>query len=191
MLRIDHPAYASGVLSPDNSSHAALVHDIDRYADDAGIAKRWFSAPLDHVMSPAEIEWCRTFKARRKSGETTFNLCLTGADKSAAVHSHMAAMAGVFVRNDIRARVFTVESLLALDVLPEASCLLIPNFYLGKELGVSNPKWKLDELYDLLTDRNVRDLPTVVYASDVQRLRAEYGAAFANLIASDYEEIVI
>lgn len=190
MLGEPNPAYATRVLNPNNSSHAALVFDIDRYADDAGIPKRWFWAPLDQAMTPAEIEWCKGFKLRRKNGTPPFNLCLTGAAKSADAPVHIAAMAGAMVRNSIRARVFTVEGLLSAEAWPEASCLLIPDFYLGAELGAWS-KWQSKELYSLLTDRNVRDLPTVVYAADTKSLVAVYGRPFANLIGTAYEEIAL
>lgn len=94
--------FKSGVL--DKERHSQLIADVDNYARDAGIQSQWVWTPLATACGPDEIEYARRFK--RYVGDTTVaGLCLTGK-ASEGVEMKMAALAGCFVRNFIRANFF-------------------------------------------------------------------------------------
>jgi hypothetical protein len=183
-----HPAFATGVLNPE--THARFVADITSIAQDAAITPEWLWRPLADSVSGDEVTWVKRFKMHSREGVA--GLCLTG--KAPNVEDRLSAIAGALVRNFIRARVFTVGHLFDLNeagAIPDPTCLVIPNFFLGKAGGTSIPAWKVSVLHDVLVERQMKGRQTVLYVSDMKALAAEYGSATAQFIASRYELVDI
>ena len=106
----------------------------------------------------------------------------------------MYALAGALVRNFVRARVITVNSVIDQSQhgrAPEATCLLIPNFFLGKADGGGLPAWQVAILYDVLLARSAQGLQTVVYVSSLDLMKKEYGFNFTRLIQTNYKTLEV
>jgi hypothetical protein len=179
--------YATGVLVKEH--HDRLVADIDNFAADAGIQAHWLWQHLGETCGEVAVEYVRRFNHHRHGGEIA-GLCLVrGSSSLALVEPHMAAIAAALVRNFVRARVITLGRVLqycAAGDPPEATCLLIPNFFIPKQDGGTIASWQVSALYDLLIQRQALGLQTVVYVSDMSGLEKEYGLAFSSLIKHAY-----
>jgi hypothetical protein len=183
--------YATGVLQEDH--HERLVANLDGFAHDAGIHRKWLWTSMAGVCSPDEIDYVRQFNRNRTHG-AVYGLCCVGASLKPEPELHMAAMAGALVRNFIRARVITLGSVidqLSAGSPPEATCLLIPNFFIRKAEGGHVATWQVQTLYDLLANRGVKGLQTVVFVADMQSLAKEYGSQFATLIENHFQTVQI
>ena len=181
-----HPAYKSGVLK--EAHHARLVQNIDGFARDAGIQPFWIWTPLAETVSAAEIDYVREFRKHRVEGKVQ-GLAYFRLTSKAEPERHMAALAGALVRNFVRARVMTLGSVLdavAKREEVEATCLLIPNFHFAKEEGGNIASWQVQHVHDLLVQRGQSGLQTVVYVSDFDSLRHDYGFALSRLIETNY-----
>jgi hypothetical protein len=177
--------YASGKLV--KGVHDRLVANIENYARDAGVETHWLWEPLADHCGPHEVEWVKRFAFHRS--ERVHGLCLTRASDDPKVEAHMAAIAGVLVRNFVRARIMTLGTVLdaiAAGSHPEATCLLIPNFFQSKEEGGAIAPWQVFALHDLLVRRVTMGLQTVIYVSDMAALESEYGSDFVRLIDNNY-----
>lgn len=178
--------YATGVLKEE--VHNRVVADIANIARDAAIQPHHIWTPLAETCTAKEVEWVRRFKFH--SGEGVSGLCLTGKNPKVPIEDHMAAIAGALIRNFIRARVFTVGALLEMKAngsAPMPTCLLIPNFFFEKAEAGQVSSWKVPDLLDLLLDRHMQGLQTVIHVSSLPGLEAEYGSAFAKHIKGHYE----
>lgn len=179
-------AYASGVLK--EGVHDRIVADLNFYASDARISvdKLWTS--LKGVASDSEITWVMNFRANVQHG--IYGLVLHGANEDYDAVDRFSAIAGALVRNFVRARVMTLGQVLdSLDdgVIPEHSCLLIPNFHLGSADGKATlPAWKVSRVLDLLLARKVAGHQTVVYVEDLDLMAKDYGAQAAQHIANHF-----
>jgi hypothetical protein len=181
--------YASGVLTPEH--HERLVADLPAFARDAGIQPRWISMPLADTCGPAEVEYARKFRHHLADGEVQ-GLCYVRTSKDVDVAPRMAALAGALVRNFVRARVMTVGTVLdamAHGEPPEATCLLIPNFFLPKSAGGTIASWQVSALFDLLSQRGAAGVQTVIYAANVAALNKEYGTAFGALVRNSFQVV--
>ena len=181
-----HPAYKSGVLQ--KAHHERLVANIDGFARDAGIQPFWIWTPLAETVSAAEIDYVREFRRHRVEGKVQ-GLAYFRVTTKAEPERHMAALAGALVRNFVRARVMTLGKVLdamAKHEEVEATCLLIPNFHLSKNEGGNIASWQVQHLHDLLVQRGQSGLQTVVYVSDFDSLRHDYGFALSRLIETNY-----
>lgn len=181
--------YETGVL--DETVHHRLVADLQNIADDAMIHPKWVWTRLSNVVSEAEVDWVRHFHKNTAQGIT--GLALVGATPGAAA-SHIPAIAGALLRNFIRAQVFTTAQLYASvkegDV-PNPSCLLLPNFFLGKSYGSTPAHWEITALQDVLMNRHMRGNPTVLYATDLNAMAQEYGAGLAQIVKDNYQIIKV
>ncbi len=182
---IDH--YESGVLKPE--LHGRLVENIDAYAKDAFITVDWISSRLTDYCGEPEIEWLRRFKFHHQ--EKCYGLCLTG--DSSTVIDRMSAMAGGLLRNFIRARVMTLHTILSDDApdLTGTTALLVPNFYLTKGGGANIPQWKIGELQDLLMNRRLQGLMTIVYVEDMAKMGNDYGVHTRKFVEANYTVLKI
>lgn len=184
--------FASGVL--DKEVHARLVADIENIAADAGILPHWIWTSLAATGGVAKKEgvWIKRFRfhsAHDKSG-----LVLSGKFTELPVELHMAAIAGALTRNFIRAKVMSVNAFIDLvndGNVPDMSCVLIPNFYVAKSLGGHMPEWRVSVLLDGLMQRHAGGLQTVVGASGMDTLAADYGIAVQRHLKAAYEVIPI
>jgi hypothetical protein len=181
--------YASGVLTPEH--HERLVADLPAFARDAGIQPRWISMALADTCGPAEVEYARKFR-HHLADVAVQGLCYVRTSKDVDVARRMAALAGALVRNFVRARVMTVGTVLdamAHGEPPEATCLLIPNFFLPKSEGGTIASWQVNALFDLLSQRGAAGSQTVIYAANVAALNKEYGTAFGALVRNSFQVV--
>lgn len=177
--------YATGVLKKEH--HGRLVADLANIAMDAAIRPHWIYTSLLEVGSEAEVSWVKSFRANVNAGVS--GLCIVGKNVP-KVEDRMSAIAGALVRNFIRAKVVTVASLIEQHeegATPDPTCLLIPNFFIGKTMGGDLPTWRIAKLHDILVERHMSGRQTVLYVTDMKNLAAEYGTPMAGLIESHYK----
>ena len=182
--------YASGVLQ--KNVHARIVADLPNIAAEASIRPEMIYTPLAQVCGEHEVEWVRRFKHHVAAGSA--GLCLVGTDPSPDVETRMAAIAGALLRNWVRARVMTVNTLLELvedKQTPDHTCLCIPNFMSQKVKQGGTAGWKIDNLLDALVQRQVRSLATVIYVPDMSAMVVEYGKGFKHHIETHFEVVAI
>jgi hypothetical protein len=144
----------------------------------------WIWTPLGPVCGPAEVDWVDRFKFH--PGDKVFGLAYVGWNPDPPVEDRMAAIAGALIRHFINARVMTVHRLIDAaneGAVPDVSCLLIPNFFLGAS---DMPSWRVSLLFDALLHRHGLGVRTVVYASDLQAMGSRYGAALQRHIETHY-----
>ena len=181
--------YASGVLSKEH--HDRLVAGIEGFARDAGIQPKWIWTALANTCGPDEVDYVRKFKRHQAGGEV-HGLCYLRKSRDAAPEVRMAAIAGALVRNFVRARVMTlgtVLDLLAAGEPVEATCLLIPNFFVAKTQGGTIAPWQVSALYDLMTHRGSMGLQTVIAASSIAEMGSEYGSAFTAMVRNHFNVV--
>jgi len=87
--------------------HERLVEDIDNIVADAGIDKKWVATPLGTVCREGVVEWTRRFKFH--PDEQKHSLLVTCPDADDVC----GAIAGALLRNFLRARVFTLQDVIA------------------------------------------------------------------------------
>ena len=179
--------YASGVL--DKEVHARLVADIDRYARDANIQKRWVYTPLAETCGADEIDWVRRFKFHTSEGSA--GLCYVGKTPAFNMETRMAAIAGALTRNFIFARLMTLNEFLMESAndgdIPDMSCLLVPNFFVEK----GQPSWRTAALLDVLIARHTAGLQTVLYVADLIAMGKDYGNALPRHIEHLYQTLPV
>jgi len=164
--------YASGVLTKEK--HSRLVSNISNVADDANIPTTMIAKPASEFCGEEELNWIRAYKHLEDSEDA--GLCYVGNGGDIGVR--MFAVAGAFLRNYIRARVFTLQ-----DVIEsykgskplEASVLLIPNFFLRTTSGGKIPEWQLGLVLGMLYQRYSYGNKTVIYVEDLEQLGGAYG----------------
>lgn len=186
MLNID--PYASGVLVKD--VHERIVADIGNVARDASIKPSWIWTSLGVICDETVIDWVRKFRQHAQNG--TSGLCFTGKDPDPPIADRMAAIAGALIRNFVRPKVLTLNSLLdaAQDgEIPDMSCVLVPNFFVGKAGAGKLVDWKVQQLYDALTFRHTHGLQTVLYVTEMDALAVEYGLSVKKHIEAHYTVI--
>ncbi len=180
--------YASGVL--EEKHHGRLVADLDNYARDAGIQPHWIYKPLAKTCGEGVIEWTRRFRFHKLEGHS--GLAMIGG-KNVDWSDCMSAIAGALVRNFIRARVITVSRLMdeieGNEPPTNYTCLLIPNFYIGKKQGGHLPEWRASLLLDFLLERHTAGKQTVLSVSNISNLSQEYGDGFTKLIQKNYQTL--
>lgn len=174
--------FESGVL--DRDEHDRMVADIAKVARDANIRPEWIWARIELHCSPEEIEWVRRFPFHKAEGKA--GLCLVGKHPEPGIEDRMSAIAGALVRNFVRARLMTVHQVIeAVDSgqPPEISCLLVPNFFLGRS-GL--PAWRLGLMLDALLHRQLLGLQSVLYVADLDVMAKEYGLPTRKHILAHY-----
>jgi hypothetical protein len=188
MMMMTHATdpYATKVLFPE--VHNRLVLGLKGYAEDAGIQPHWVWTPLADHVGEIECSYLKKFPGLRAEGQVN-GLVLTRKTVEADPFEHMSALTGAFVRNFIRARLMTLQSVLQQlkdgDHI-EATVLLIPNFFHSKEEGGSILQWQATHLYDLLLQRAAKGVHTVLYATSIVEMGAVYGTAFSRFVTQQY-----
>ena len=182
--------YAAGALI--EGEHEPLVANLLAFAKTAGVAPVQICTPLGDRISTAENHYVRKFHFHRTGGEVS-GLCLTGLDTMLA-EDHMVAITSCLVRNFIDARLMTIGTLLGMMTSgddPNCTCLLLSNFFLSKAEGGGVSAWQIPVMLDLLLARKLAGQQTVIYVSDMAKLKKEYGAAFGRLIESQYKIVAL
>lgn len=181
--------YASGVLLEEH--HHRLVANLDGFAKDAGIQSHWIFTKLPDDIEGAELEYLIRFKKHETEGQLA-GLCYVGKGKG--IEMRMAAVAGLLVRNFIRARVMTLGALIdaaAARNMPDLTCILIPNFFVSGSSAGMIAKWQLAALYDILIDRQLRGRQTILFVKDMEALGTEYGLSFKTLVDDHYLKVSV
>jgi hypothetical protein len=175
MMTVD--PYETNVLRPE--VHGRLVSDISHVAQDAHIEPHWIWTKLSENVTTGEYNWVKNFAKHKGAGN--YGLCIVGNKAKIDPTTRMSAMAGALLRNFIRARVCSVGEVIDYrehGADDRITALFVPNFFLGKAQGSSLPAWKLTHLIDVLVERRLAGLQTVVYVSDLNALSEEYGVGF-------------
>lgn len=175
--------FAAGAL--DKDVHARFVKNLERYSRDANVKQHYLYMPLSAYCSDDLIDWLKGFPTHASNGIA--GLCLTGDVEPDPV-TVMSAIAGMLVRNFIRARVVELSTLMA-DLQhndpPMFSAVLLPSFYPGYKAH-DLPKFKVSQLHDFLIARYSREVQTFLYVSSMEHLRKEYGQPVHDFIAQHY-----
>ena len=182
-----HDPYATGVLVEE--VHCRLVANLNGFAEAAAIQPKWIYTPLGDVVDEAVVRWVKGF--RKHIQTQNYGLCLIGPKPQQAI-PQVSAIAGALIRNFIDARVMTTAQVydqLKRGDVPNPTCLLIPNFFLGESHGVKLASWEIAALQDLLFDRHMRGQQTVVYATNFDAMSSEYGSAITQLVMANYTRV--
>lgn len=179
-------AYKSGVLKPD--VHDRLVADIDRIAQIARVPKKMIWTPLSENAGSEEVAYVTGFR-RMSSADKSAGLVYTGPSSPL---TRMQAMCGALVRNFIDARVMTLQEVLGelkFGGAIDCTCLLIPNFYEGKELSkfISN---QASEITSMILARHTAGLQTVLYISSLSEF-AERGPMICQHVEDNFSEVAL
>jgi hypothetical protein len=178
--------YASGVLSKE--VHARLVANLQGYADDAGIQPFWLATSMKDVCSPAEVQFVRQLPMARAEN-AKFSFAYVGNSQNSPVEMRMYAIAAALVRNFTRARVMHLNQVLEIisaGELPEATVLLVPNFFFSAEEGGDLRSWMKIGLLDMLYARKAAQQPTILSVSNMKMLDKQYGGQFRAFIENAY-----
>lgn len=181
-------AYSTGVLSPE--VHGRLVQNLDAFARRANIMESMILHKMsEFACTPEEIAYVR--KIRRQSDAGSFGLLYMGKETK-PVLPRMMGVAGACLRNFVEAKVVTLQELLSdikLGTPPDATVLLIPNFFVAKSEGGKIADWHIAELLGLLYARMARGQQTFMYVSDFDSLRKTYGDPIASHLQNHFRSI--
>ena len=173
---------STSILDP--IQHAGLLRSINDYAEQANVPVEMIHQGAGNLLTPEEKEWLKNFDNFPKK-----NAILQSATSFSIVRK-MQAIACVFLRNEVDARVLTVGQLVAdREEIPNPTVLLIPNLYVTMSGGKAGlPAWQITMLYDLLVHRMARNRATIVYVENMDGLATTYGAFFADLL-KNYNQV--
>lgn len=179
----EDPPPLPGVLV--SGEHDRIFQNSHRYALDAGIEKEWLWMSVKGILTEHEIEWLKAIK--RHSQDRQFGYVYVGSRWMPPLADRMASMAGALVRNFIRARVSPVHEVI--DQMNEGelapyTCLFIPDFSAGQTM----PSWRVSILFDVLMDRRLKGLQTVVAVRSMKDLGSSYGEHVKEFLEEHYIE---
>jgi hypothetical protein len=181
-------AYNTGVLSPE--VHGRLVANLDCFARRANIMEQMVLHKMSEFSCTAiEIDYVK--KIRRQPAMGNYGLIYTGKETK-PVLTRMMAVAGACLRNFVEAKVVTLQELLS-DMKegspPEATVLLVPNFFVAKSEGGKIADWHIAELLGLLYARMAAGKQTFLYVSDFQALQKTYGDPIAEHLKNHFKSV--
>ena len=181
-------AYNAGVLHPE--IHGRLVSNLEGFARRANIMESMIMHKMSAFdCSKAEIDYVRAI--RRKADENVYGLVYIGKETK-PVLTRMMGVAGACLRNFVEAKVVTLQELLS-DMKeghpPEATVLLVPNFFVAKSEGGKIADWHIAELLGLLYARMVRGNQTFMYVSDMDALRKTYGDPIYQHLSNHFQGV--
>ncbi len=180
-----HQAYESGVLDP--SVHGRLVANLEGYARRANIMEPMILHKMSQFdCSKEEIQYVKTLRSAAQKG--LYGLVYHGKETK-PVMTRMMAVAGACLRNFLDAKVMTIQELLA-DIKagepPDATALLVPNFFIERAEGGRIADWHIAELLGVLYARMARGQQTFLYVSDFDALRKTYGDPIASHLQTHF-----
>ena len=148
--------------------------------------------PLAVAATAREIGWIENYELLKDDGDFA-GVAYVGTVKDPDVMTRMMALTGCFLRNYVDAKMMTLQEVIGYirnNEEPEATVLLIPNFYLpsGEEGSVAN--WLVSGLYGMLLSRYRDGLQTVVYIQDLERMKKDYGREIAKFMEERYFDIM-
>lgn len=177
--------YADGVLKPD--IHRRLVEEIEEIAQSARIPVRCIYQTAKGICTQEELQWAARYNLYTAQGVD--GLVYVNTENTL---NRMMALAGVFLRNFISAKVITVQDVcncIADRQRIEDKVVFIPNFFLMKGQGGDMPSWKVSQLLGWLYERKAEGKATCIYVESLSGLKMEYGKPFYDLAKESYLEI--
>ncbi len=145
-----------------------LIADLPGIVKRTGVGKDFIEKPMWTWCDEEEIKWVTNLRITLDEGSKTGLRYVGGIDR---VLDRMSAIGGACIRNYIEARIVPLEDLGEYDHA-DVSVLLVPDFYTG---GLS--RWKRSKVFSILMARHAAKQATVVYISNEESLKDEYGIA--------------
>ncbi len=149
--------------------HRELIRELPNLAKVARIPPQMVYEPLGKYCSGAEKLWLKTLRIHPEQGIYGLWYKVPSGVDEKTIPVRMQAMAAACLRNYIDARVMTmpeVVNALSKDTMPEPTVLLIPNFWDGWLLDNAGHRYKAERLSELLLQRQLSGLMTVIQAED-------------------------
>lgn len=170
---LDGPWWEAGTLDP--TRHYRLIQARHAVAQRAGLGAAFISAiwePLPPVVTKSQRQWLVNTIYKH-----TQHMMFRGG--ISYVSECFRALVGALLRNEVDARLMTVEEIVQIvvgdDVL-EAGVLFISDFAVADEPRTEAVKRKVT---GVIRQRINAGLPTVLYTSDAASVSKTYGSAFA------------
>ncbi len=176
-------AYDAKILDP--IKHGQLLLQIDHWAARAGINPKWIWTSAFFSLEQRDISYLRCC-LRTHSFNFMDGKPGVAYDGFRDLTIKMSAMAGALVRAFYDARVMTSQQVVELiedHEQPEASLLLIPDFFITKNFGEYDHK-RIAALTGAVTYRVQKGLQTVVHIDDLNQFKATFGKRAYSLIKS-------
>jgi hypothetical protein len=186
MIQSSTDPWASGVL--DKKRHARLVMQKDKFAADAGIAPHFIWTPIQDVLPTEEEQaWVKRYRFHRRDGYS--GLLYLGDKFDPTIEVRMHGIAGALLRNFIRARVMSIETVyqhMKVGETPEAECLLLPTFAAAMRADDRRASMFCDLLIQRWGDPQSQ---TVLFAPGLEVVREIYGDLVRDHVAATYKTI--
>ena len=129
MISFQTDPWATGVL--DETRHKRLVMQKEKCASDAGIAPHFIWTPLAETCpTDEEQSWVKRYKLHRSEGFS--GLLYLGDQFDPTIEVRMSGITGALVRNFIRARMMSMETVyqhMKGGEAPSATCLVAPDLH--------------------------------------------------------------
>ena len=185
MIAFTSDPWATGVL--DEIRHKRLVMQKGKFASDAGIAPHFIWTPIAET-NPTEEEqtWVKRYKLHRSEGYS--GLLYVGHQFDPTIEVRMSGITGALVRNFIRARMMSMETVyqfMKSGEAPVATCLLLPTFTAAKA-----DDRRQSMVSDMLIQRwGDPQSQTVLCAPSLEVIGAVYGGFVRDHVAATYKTI--
>lgn len=164
----------------DPIKHDRILADLDGISRRTGIHSSFITDSMRRWCDDEEIQWVLNLRLALADGEIT-GLAYIG--KITRVMDRMQAIGGACIRNFIEARVVPIEDLVDYDH-SNVSVLLVPDFYTG-----DIPTWKRTKLLSMLLGRHAARQATVIYVSNGQAMKRDYGEPLTNHVNETFFSI--
>ena len=143
MIQYSTDPWTTGVLN--ETRHKRLVMQKEKCAFDAGIAPHFIWTPLAETCPTEEEQsWVKRYKFHRSEGFS--GLLYLGDQFDPTIEVRMSGIAGSLVRNFIRARMMSMETIyqhMKSGEAPSADCLLLPLFPPPRRTTAGKPRCRI------------------------------------------------
>lgn len=173
----------STVLDPEH--HAKLIANLHTYAADAAIDPYWVETSLKTLpISDELLTWLKASPKAVRDHDTK-GLVIVGHKKTSDLCS---AIAGLFLRNYLRARVVTAIQLAdgSPDYWREPTVVIVPNLQAG---GASLAPWQALTAQDALMQRALANKMTIIAISDLNDFKDSTLRPVAEFVEHNYDVV--
>lgn len=160
--------------------HARLIADLPAICARANVPVSAVTTSAVGVLDDEAMAWVKSLQLRPGVVEGR-GAIFVGAD----AEDKIIAIAAVFLRNHLDARIMSVNTMLDDHDKQQPTVALIPNLYVRGQ-GQALPPWKQSALYDILLQRKAAGLLTLGYVEDMQALKKDYGTVFERHLRNNY-----
>ncbi len=157
-----------------------ILADLEGISSRTNIHESFILEGMSRWCSEEEVEWVTGLLPALDVGDVT-GLAYSGI--TTRLVDRMQAIGGACIRNFVEARMVTLEDLIDYDH-SNVTVLLIPDFYTG-EL----PAWKRTKLLSMLLGRHAVRQATVLYISNVEKMKQDYGETLCQHITETFKPI--